>query len=99
MSADSINPTLLLKTQCDYQTRAPHPMGRYGPEVPDTDDQTRALITMLQYEIPRAKDLPRGTVYGAFERFLHELNRGTDARHAAARQRFIARVRGLRGRH
>jgi hypothetical protein len=46
---------------------------------------------MLHYEIPRAKDLPPGTVYGAFERFLHELNRGTDAR-----QRFIARIRALR---
>jgi hypothetical protein len=95
-SADSINPTLLLKTQCDYQTRAPNSMGRYGPEVPDTDDRTRALIAMLHYEIPRAKDLPRGALYGVFERFLHELNRGNDARHAAARQRFIARVRALR---
>jgi hypothetical protein len=99
VSADSINPTLLLKTQCNYQTRAPHPMGRYGPEVPDTDDRTRALIAMLHYEIPRAKDLPRGAVYGAFERFLQELNRGNDARHAAARQRFITRVRALHGRH
>jgi len=71
-------------------------MGRYGPEVPDTDDRTRALIAMLHYEIPRAKDLPRGALYGVFERFLHELNRGNDTRHAAARQRFIARVRALR---
>ena len=97
VSADSINPMLLLKTQCNFQTRAPNPMGRYGPEAPDTDDRARALITMLHYEIPRAKDLPRGAVYGAFERFLHELNRGNDARHAAARTRFIARVRALRG--
>jgi hypothetical protein len=69
--------------------------GRYGPEVPDTDDRTHTLIAMLHYEIPCAKDLPPGTVYGALERFLHELNRGTDARHAAARRLFIARVRSV----
>jgi hypothetical protein len=94
--ANKINPWLLLRAQCDFQTRSPNPAGRYGPEVPDTDDRTRALIAMLHYEIPRAKDLLPGTVYGAFERFLHELNRGTDAPHAAARQRFIARIRALR---
>ena len=91
--ANKINPWLLLKAQCDFQTRSPDPAGRYGPEVPDADDRTRALIAMLHYEIPHAKDLPPGTVYGAFERFLHELNRGTDAPHAAARQR------RARGRH
>jgi len=94
--ANKINPWLLLKAQCDFQTRSPNPTGRYGPELPDTDDRTRTLIGMLHYEITHAKDLPPGTVYGVFERFLHELNRGTDARHAAARQRFIARIRALR---
>jgi len=96
VSANAVNPMLLLKSQCDYQTRSPNPVGRYGPEMPDTDDRTRALITILRYEIPRAKALPPGTVYAAYERFLHELNRGTDARHTAARQRFISRVRAFR---
>ena len=64
--------------------------------MPDSDDQMRAVIAMLHYELPHAKDLPPGTVYAAYQRFLHELNRATDPRHAAARQRFIARVRALR---
>jgi hypothetical protein len=73
--ANKINPWLLLKAQCDFQTRSPDPAGRYGPEVPDADDRTRALIAMLHYEIPHAKDLPPGTV-GAVERFCTRLNRG-----------------------
>ncbi|HXA04731.1 MAG TPA: hypothetical protein VNY30_07825, partial [Bryobacteraceae bacterium] len=40
--------------------------------------------------------LPPGTVYAAYVRFLQELNRGTDARHTTARQRFIAHMRSLR---
>ena len=89
------DPRLSLKAECDRLTHSPYPLGRYGPEVPDTDDRTRALIAMLHYEIPRAKDLPLGDVYAAYERFLHELNRGTDLRHNTARQRFLERVRGL----
>jgi hypothetical protein len=90
------DPRLSLKAECDRLTHSPCPSGQYGPELPDTDDRTRALIAMLHYELPRAKDLPLGDIYAAYERFLEELNRGTDARHTAARQRFIARVRGLR---
>src|SRR5260370_36524008 len=39
--ANKINPWLLLKAQCDFQSRSLNPAGRYGPEVPDTDDRTR----------------------------------------------------------
>ena len=56
-------------------------------------DETIAPRLHPDDPVERAKDLPPGTVYGAFERFLHELNRGTDAPHAAARQR------RARGRH
>jgi hypothetical protein len=63
--------------------------------VPDTDDRTGALIAMLHYELPRAKDLPLGDVYAAYNRFLQELNRRTDSQHAAARQRFIESVQAL----
>lgn len=96
IQAHERDPRLSLKATCAFQARSPYPSGRYGPEVPDTDDRTRALITMLHYEIPRAKDLPTGTIYAAYERFLQELNRGADPQHTAARQRFIARVRALR---
>jgi hypothetical protein len=94
MHDSRIDPRLSLRATCDFQARSPHPSGQYGPEVPDTDDRTRALIAMLHYELPRAKDLPLGDVYAAYDRFLQELNRGTD--HAAARQRFIGRVQALR---
>jgi hypothetical protein len=94
--AQERDPRLSLQATCVFQARSPSASGRYGPEAPNTDERTRALITMLHYEIPRAKDLPPGTVYVAYARFLEELNRGTDVRHTAARQRFIARVRALR---
>ena len=93
--ANEAGPRPSLNATCLSQAGSPYPRGRYGPEVPDTDDRTRSLIAMLGYEIPRAKDLPPGTLRAAYERFLGELNRGTDARHTAARQRFITRVRGL----
>jgi hypothetical protein len=94
--ANERDPRLSLQATCAFQAGSPHPGGRYGPEVPDTDDRTRALITLLHYEIPRAKDLPLGTLSAAYSRFLDELNHGADPQHTAARQRFIARVRALR---
>lgn len=94
--ADERDPRLSLQAKCGFQAGSPYPSGRYGPEVPDSDEQMRAVIAMLHYELPRAKDLPTGTVYAVYERFLQELNRATDARHTAARERFIARVRALR---
>ena len=90
------DPRLSLHATCVFQAGSPYPSGWYGPEAPSDGDQMRALITILHYEIPRARDLPPGTVYAAYVRFLQELNRGTDAGHAEARQRFIARVRSSR---
>jgi hypothetical protein len=90
------DPRLSLQAKCAFQASSPYPSGRYGPETPDGDDQMRAVIAMLHYELPHAKDLPPGAIYAAYDRFLHELDRGTDPRHTAARQRFIARVRALR---
>jgi hypothetical protein len=91
-----IDPRMSLKAECERLTHSPYPVGRYGPEVPDTDERTRAVMAMLHFEIPRASSLPVGDAYAAYERFLHELNQVTDPRHAAARQHFIARVRALR---
>jgi len=89
---NEMDPRVSLRSKCDLQARSP-PGGHYGPEVPDIDERTRALIAMLHYEIPRAKDLPLAIISAAYQRFWDELNRGTDSRHTAARQRFIARVR------
>ena len=94
--ADERDPRLSLQAKCTFQASSPYPSGRYGPETPDSDAGMRAVIAMLDYELPKAKDLPPGTVYAAYDRFLHELNRAVDPRHTAARQRFIARVRALR---
>ena len=94
--ANETDQRLSLKAKCDVQARSPNPGGQYGPEVPDTNDRTGTLIAMLHYEIPRAKDLPLAVVSAAYQRFLDELNRGSDPRPMAARQRFIARVRTLR---
>ena len=94
--AGEIDPRLSLQAKCAFQADSPYQSGRYGPETPDSDAEMRAVIAMLDYELPRATDLPPGSVYAAYERFLHELNRAADPRHTAARQRFIARVRALR---
>ena len=91
--ADRADVRMSLQAQCRFQVNSPHPSNiRYAPEVPAEDDRTRLLITRLNYEIPRAKDLPLETIYAAYDRFLDELNNRTDPRHLAARQRFIDRV-------
>jgi hypothetical protein len=93
LRADSRTP---LQNECDFQVKSPYPNNtRYAPEVPEDDDRTRALITTLNYKIPRAKDLPPDQVYAAYDRFLDELNNGTDPPHMAARHRFIERVQRL----
>ena len=91
--ANEADPRLSLRSKCDVQARSPYPGGHYDPEVPDNDERTRALIAMLHYEIPRAKDLLLAIISAGYQRFLQELNGGAGPRHAAARQRFIARVR------
>jgi hypothetical protein len=63
------DPRLSLQAKCAFQASSPYPSGRYGPETPDSDDQMRAVIAMLHYELPRARDLPPGTVYASYERF------------------------------
>jgi hypothetical protein len=94
--ADGTDPRMSLREQCGFQVHSPHPSNlRYGPEVPNDDDRTRALITTLNYEIPRAKDLPLERIYAAYDRFLDELGHGTDPPHATARRRFIDRVQRL----
>jgi hypothetical protein len=95
-SEDTPDPRLSMQTECFSQVKAHLSDNlRYGPEVPGDDNRTRSLITALGYEIPRAKDLPPDRIYASYDRFLDELSNGTDARHKVARQRFIARVRGL----
>ena len=72
---------------------SPYPSNTvYGPEVPVDDGQTRRLITKLNYEIPRARDLPPEQIDEAYRRFLDELEKPADRVHAAARQRFLDRV-------
>jgi hypothetical protein len=93
LCADSQMP---LQKVCAFQVDSPYPSNtRYAAEVPDDDIRTRALITKLNYEIPRAKDLPPERIYAAYDRFLDELNNGTDPPHIAARHRFIERVQRL----
>jgi hypothetical protein len=50
----------------------------------------------LNYQIPRARDLPLEPIYAAYGRFLDELNHGTDQAHTTARRRFVDRVQRLR---
>ncbi len=68
----------------------------YGPEAPVDDDRIRVLLGLLRVDIPRARDLPPDRIYAAYDRFLDELSHGKEARHLAARQRFIERVERLK---
>jgi hypothetical protein len=91
--ADGVDLRMSVQAICNFQASSSHPGNtRYGPEVPADDDRTRALITMLGYAIPRGKDLPPEQIYGAYDRFLDELQRVSDAQHVTARLRFIDRV-------
>jgi hypothetical protein len=84
---------LSLQATCLFQVNSPYPSNTvYGPEVPANDDQARRLIAKLQYEIPRARDLPPEQIDEAYRRFLDELEKPADRVHAAARQRFLDRV-------
>jgi hypothetical protein len=89
------DPRLSLQANCNRQANSSYPLGHYGPEVPPDDDRIRALMALLDYPTPRANDMPAETVYAAYQRFLQELNKQTDERHAEARRRFIARVQQL----
>jgi hypothetical protein len=89
--ASERDPRLSLQATCLFQTSSPYPSGKYGPEVPD-DDRIRSIMPILGYPIPTAKDLPPYEIYTAYDRFLDELNRQADAKHEAARKRFVDRV-------
>jgi len=94
--ADGTDPRMSLRERCGFQINSRYPTNlRYAPEVPDDDGRTRALITSLGYEIPRAKDLPPERIGAAYDQFLDELSRGTDPPHMTARRRFTDRVQRL----
>jgi hypothetical protein len=91
---DGTDPRLSLRANCDRQANSGSPTGQYGPEVPP-DEGIRSVMALLNYPIPKAKDLPVDTINAAFGRFMDELNRQTDAQHIAARQRFVRKVIGV----
>jgi hypothetical protein len=96
VGASRTDPRMSLREQCGFQVKSPHPTNlHYGPEVPDDDDRARALMTTLNFQIPRARDLPPERIYAAYDQFLDELNHGTDQPHMTARRRFVDRVRRL----
>lgn len=92
--ANQGDPRFSLRATCNFQATAQNASGKYGPEVPD-DSRSKAIISELGYELPAAKDLSVSEIYAAYDRFLDELNKQDDARHVAARKRFIERVRSL----
>jgi hypothetical protein len=93
--ADTRDARMSLQATCLFQANSPYPNNTvYGPEVPVEDDQTRRLITKLNYEIPRARDLPPEQIYEAYDRFLQELEHPHPAEptHGAARQRVLQKL-------
>ncbi len=90
---DGTDPRLSLHAECHRLINSKIPTSaHYGPEAPVDDERIRVLLGLLKVDIPRARDLPPDRIYAAYDRFLDELSHGKDARHLAARQRFIDRV-------
>jgi hypothetical protein len=87
-----------LQTQCAFQVNSPNWRSPgYVQDVPADDNQARRLLLKLNYQIPRAKDLPADQIEGAYGRFLDALEgpHPADPARAAARKRFIDRVMQL----
>jgi hypothetical protein len=85
-----------LHGQCVWRVTSSIPDNtRYGPELPPDDEQTRRLIGILGYPIPRASTLPAQRLEEAYNLFLTVLTGADAARYARARQRLIERVRAL----
>jgi hypothetical protein len=94
--ADGTDPRMSLHAECHRLITSTIPTSaHYGPEAPVDDERIRELLGLLKVDIPRARDLPPDRIYAAYGRFLEELSHGKDARHLAARQRFIDRVERL----
>ena len=94
---DGTDPRLSLHAECHRLINSKIPTSaHYGAETPVDDERTRVLLGLLKVDIPRARDLPPDRIYAAYDQFLDELSHGKDARHLAARQRFIDRVERLK---
>ena len=93
---DGTDPRMSLRAECHRLINSTIPTSaHYGPEAPVDDQRIRVLLGLLKVDIPHARDLPPDRIYAAYDRFLDELSHGKDARHLAARQRFIDRVEHL----
>jgi hypothetical protein len=85
-----------LHGQCAWHVTSSIPDNtRYGPELPADDEQTRRLIGILGYPIPRASTLPAQRLEDAYYLFLTVLTGADAPRYALARQRLIERVKAL----
>jgi hypothetical protein len=88
---------LSLHAECHRLINSPIPTSAQdGAETPVDDERIRVLLGLLKVDIPRARDLPLDRIYAAYDLFLDELSHGKDARHLAARQRFIDRAERLK---
>lgn len=95
--SDGSDVRMSLQAECKREVSSTIPSWtHYGPEVPADDDRVRALLALLKVDIPRARDLPPDRIYEGYDRFLQELARGKDAKHLAARGRFIERMKALK---
>jgi len=97
VAEDGTDPRMSLHAECHRLINSKIPTStHYGPEAPVDDDRIRLLLGLLKVDIPRARNLPPDRIYAAYDRFLDEISHGKEARHLAARQRFIDRVERLK---
>jgi hypothetical protein len=94
--SDGSDVRMSLRAECKREITSTNPSWtHYGPEAPVDEERTRVLLGLLKVDVPRAKDLPPDRIYEGYSRFLQELSHGKDAKHLAARKRFIERVEAL----
>jgi hypothetical protein len=85
---------------CEGQAARPPDRYHYGAPTPQTDDETRQIITALGYPLPDIRDISANEIETACYYFIWQMS-ATDkaANHnpaaAAARTRFLARVAAL----
>jgi hypothetical protein len=91
-----INLQMSMRAQCERQVHSANPHAtRYGPEVPSDDEQTRRLIVLLGYPIPRASELPVERLADAYGLLLTKLTGADASLYAQATKRLIERVKAL----
>jgi hypothetical protein len=69
------------RSVCEFQTARPPDPYHYGAPPPSSDDEARALITLLGYPIPTVRDVPANEIQTDYFQFIWQLAAGQATTH------------------